>query len=486
MKVGIIGSGLGGLAIAIRLANKGYQVEVFEKNAHPGGKIFELRSDGFRFDGGASIFTLPGLLRELYEESGENMDEYFSYSRLQVSCKYFFEDGSTFSFYDDKTKLFREIEESSDEEPERLKRHLRKAGTAFDAGSEVFLFSSLYRLRNYFTRAYLRVLFQLNKLDVFRSMHTANRSHFKDDKLIRIFDRYATYTGSDPYRAPATLNMIAHLENNLGTYFPDQGMYTIITNLVKLAEKKGVQFRFNSPVETIRISKGKAKALVVNKEEIPYDLIISDADIRYLYNNMLCDRSGKRFQRQEPSSSALIFYWGIKKQHPDLQLHNVFFTENFKEEFDHVFKHRKLYTDPTIYVFISSKYVPGDAPVGCENWYVMINTPPDSGNDWDTWIDEARQIVFRKLNRILKTDLQTYLVNEKIVWPKNIEETTWSAGGSLYGNASNSVFASFLRHPNFSNNIKNLYFVGGSVHPGGGIPLCLGSAKIVDKLIPPA
>jgi phytoene dehydrogenase-like protein len=186
---------------------------------------------------------------------------------------------------------------------------------------------------------------------------------------------------------------------------------------------------------------------------------------------------------QPKSSSALIFYWGVKKVFPELDLHNILFSDNYKEEFEHIFHQKTIYNDPTVYINITSVYKPEDAPKNCMNWFTMINVPNNQGQDWDKLIVEARNHIIQKINRILKTDIESLIETEEILEPRTIESKTSSANGALYGNSSNNRYAAFLRHANYSSDIKNLYFCGGSVHPGGGIPLCLLSAKIMSEMI---
>jgi phytoene dehydrogenase-like protein len=178
----------------------------------------------------------------------------------------------------------------------------------------------------------------------------------------------------------------------------------------------------------------------------------------------------------------MIFYWGIKKEFPKLDLHNIFFTGNYKEEFRHIFDLKKIYHDPTIYINITSKMEKGHTPEGKENWFVMLNAPADNGQDWKDEQLHARQSIIEKLGRMTGEDIGQYIDTEITLDPKGIEANTLSHMGSLYGTSSNSTLAAFLRHPNFTSHIRGLYFTGGSVHPGGGIPLCLKSAKIVADL----
>jgi phytoene dehydrogenase-like protein len=208
-------------------------------------------------------------------------------------------------------------------------------------------------------------------------------------------------------------------------------------------------------------------------------------DVYFTYQRLLLDQSkATEVLKQERSSSALIFYWGIDHSFPELELHNIFFTKNYQAEFESLFKSKKAYADPTIYVNITSKLEPGvQAPVGKENWFVMVNAPANMGQDWMKFRAQYRDAIIEKLNKILGVNLESLIQVEEVLDPVIIESRTDSYKGSLYGTSSNSKMAAFLRHPNFSKKIKNLYFVGGSVHPGGGIPLCLKSAAIMSKMV---
>jgi phytoene dehydrogenase-like protein len=196
------------------------------------------------------------------------------------------------------------------------------------------------------------------------------------------------------------------------------------------------------------------------------------------------ENKAHKILKQERSSSALVFYWGIKKEFPALGLHNIFFTNDYKAEFDHIFRKKKMYDDPTIYVNVTAKCEPGlQAPQGKENWFVMVNAPANVGQDWQAYREKYRKIIIDKLSRQLQIPIESFIEAEAVLDPVLIETNTASFRGSLYGTSSNSKMAAFLRHPNFSKSVKGLYFVGGSVHPGGGIPLCLHSAKIMSQMV---
>lgn len=480
MNTAVIGAGIGGLAAAIRLAAAGDEVTVWEQHCAPGGKMAELRMGPYRFDTGPSLLTLPDLVEELYTLCGERMEEHLPIVRLDASCRYFFPDGSGFTFYNDPQRLSRELAAQGFAEEDALRRRLQRARAAYELSAPVFLFGNFDLLANFNTPPYRRIARHLGQLDFLRTMHGANRRDFRDRRLIRLFDRYATYNGSSPYRAPATLNMIAHLENNLGAGFPAGGIYAIAEALYRLALRQGVRFRFRSPVERIVVRDGSAVGLVVDGQRVPCERIISDVDVRYLAERLLEGHPLlRRLRRAECSSSALIFYWGVDREFGQLGMHNVLFANDYRAEFRHLFRQGDLADDPTVYLFISSKVVRRDAPPGCENWYAMVNAPADSGQAWDRLVARARELVMRKIDRTLGTHIARHIVAERICTPPDIAARTMSCGGALYGASSNSPAAAFRRHPNRLRAFRNLYFVGGSVHPGGGIPLCLAGARTV-------
>ncbi len=478
--VAIIGAGIAGIACAIRLANKGYKVTVFEANAYPGGKLSEITVNGYRFDMGPSLFTMPHYVDELFTLSGENPSHYFQYQRLQVNCHYFYEDGTLLHAYAEKEKFAEEVARKTEDSSSTVLSALTHSASLYHLLGDLFTQRSLHRWKTFFQKDAFRAYLSLGKFDFFRTMHVANAARFKDPKLVQLFNRYATYNGSDPYQTPATLNMIPHLEFNVGAFFPSNGMYSITTSLYELACRLGVNFKFNTPVEKIVVNKKKVQGLQLPTAILSFDKVVSNMDVVSTYKKLLTSQpQPHRLLNQPKSSSALIFYWGIQQVFPQLDLHNIFFSNNYQREFDRIFNKKDIDDDPTVYVNITSKYKPDDAPEGCENWFVMINVPNNTGQDWDSLIAAARKNIIEKLNRMLQTDIEKLIACEEILDPRLIESKTSSSLGALYGNSSNNKYAAFLRHANFSGKIKGLYFCGGSVHPGGGIPLCLSSAKIV-------
>jgi phytoene desaturase len=482
----IVGAGIAGIATAIRLAVKGYTVEVFEANSYAGGKLSEIEQNGYRFDAGPSLLTMPQYIDELFTLAGKKPAAYFRYKKLDTVCKYFYEDGTRINAYADMLKFAQEIEDKTQEPAANVIKYAVNSSDIYNITNHVFLERSLHRLQTFLRWDTVRSVFRLPQIDAFRTMHKANQAYFKDKRVVQFFNRYATYNGSNPYEAPATLNVIPHLEHHFGAYFPAGGMYGITQSLVKLAEELGVKFRYNARVDEIVVINKIAKGVRVNGENITGNIVVSNMDVWFTYKSLLQKHPQLHPQKtlnQQRSSSALIFYWGIKKQFPELDLHNIFFSANYQAEFNHIWQEQGIYHDSTVYVNISSKLKADDAPEGCENWFVMINVPANNGQDWDAMITTARQNILQKLSGILGEDVGKFIECENILDPRSIESKTSSYKGSIYGTSSNSQFAAFLRHANKSSKVKGLYFCGGSVHPGGGIPLCLLSAKILSEMV---
>ena len=475
----IIGSGIAGMASAIRLARQHIEVEVFEASGKPGGKISERNFAGFRFDAGPSLLTLPEMVLELLDE-----DFRFPVKKLETITKYFYPDGTQLSAYNDVEKLAAELEEKLQVPEEKVTSYLKKAARVYELTADLFIFGSFHRLKNLINLKSLKTLLNFRKLQAFTSLHEFNKKELGNPKLVQLFDRYATYNGSNPYETPATLSVISHLEHNLGAYIPEEGMYQLTDSLYRQALRLGVKFHFNQPVRKVEYQSGKVSGVQIDSGFVAADIVVSDVDIHHFYSTLIPDyKRLLKMNKDERSSSALIFYWGMKGDFPELDVHNIFFSDDYLKEFDHLFKEKKIYQDPTIYVYISSKYNKTDAPDGCENWFVMINAPADDGQNWEDLIDQSRLQIIEKLERILGKELVHQVVREETLSPPDIAKQTGSVNGSLYGSSSNSRYASFNRHANFRRDIRGLYFVGGSVHPGGGIPLCLSSAKIVEGLV---
>lgn len=480
----VIGAGIGGIATALRLRKKGYRVQVIESNGYAGGKLHAMTLGPYRFDLGPSLFTMPQFVDELFRLFDKSPQDHFNYIRKDTICNYFWEDGTHFSAHSKPERFAKMAAATFREDPKTILKYLNNSKTKYDLTAPLFLESSLHRLDTYLSAQTLKAITRLHHLDLSRSLHQTNKRYFKNSKLIQLFNRYATYNGSSPYITPGIMSMIPHLEMFFGTYLPVGGMHEISQSLYRLAIDEGVTFRFNEKATGITVQSGRACGVSTSKENIAADIVVSNMDVVPTYRKLLPnEKAPEKTLNQERSSSALIFYWGIDRQFPELDLHNILFSKNYEEEFDHLFRKKDIGNDPTVYINITSKHEEGDAPGGHENWFVMINAPGNYDQDWPELIARSRAHVISKIQKTLGTDITPHIKEEHILDPRGIETNTSSYRGALYGAASNNKFAAFLRHPNFSQKIRNLYFCGGSVHPGGGIPLCLLSAKIVEDLV---
>ncbi|MFZ2286023.1 MAG: 1-hydroxycarotenoid 3,4-desaturase CrtD [Bacteroidales bacterium] len=485
-KAAVIGAGVGGMAAAIRLALKGYDTHLFETNSEPGGKIGELHLNGCRFDTGPSLFTLPELVDELFTLAGENPRDHFRYVSLPSSCRYFYDDGTLLNAWTDRERFASEAERVTGEPREKVLAFLDECAELYDLTAPIFIFSPFYQLENFRKPESINVARNFRKLNAFSTMHGVIRKRFTSAKMIQLFDRYATYNGSSPYRAPGTLNVIAHLEHNMGAYFPEKGMRAIIDALAGLARRSGVTFHTGVKVLSVVRDGKRITGIETSGGSVTAQVVVSDVDVIPFYRDLLKEEGmARRQERQERSTSALIFYWVMKRRFEQLDLHNIFFSSDYPAEFKSL-RRGGVSSDPTVYLFASSRVVVTDAPADRDNWFVMINVPYDRGQDWDRVISRARADIINKVSKRLGIDIGDLIEAERILDPLLIERMTGSNRGALYGSSSNGRFAAFRRHPNVKGRYENLWFTGGTVHPGGGIPLCLASARIACDMIPPA
>lgn len=476
----VIGSGIGGLASAARFAKLGFDVTVFEANAFVGGKINNKKLGAYRFDTGPSVFTAPHYLEELFAF----VDKPFSiaYKKVHEGFHYFYPDGTRFTVPNERNEQLKVLSEALDENPETLRQYLDKAKKNYELIAPLFIEKSLHNLKGLLGWKLIKALWNIRSYALNDTMHTENKKYFKNYNTYQFFNRFATYNGSSPYKAPAMLNMIAHLEVNEGIFLPQGGMYSISAKLHELCLQLGVKFHFKEKVEKILLNGSEIQGVQTTKGIYNAQAIVSNMDVNFTYEKLMPDlKIPTKILTQEKSSSAVVFYWGIEKSFPELGLHNVFFNTDYRDEFNSIFGEKEIYFDPSIYINITAKEESSDAPKGCENWFVMVNVPNNVGQNWEESVSTLRNIIINRLNKELKVDLNQLIVEEDVMSPISIERDYFGKQGSIYGNASNNKYAAFYRHSNKHKSIKGLYFAGVSVHPGGGIPLALNAAKIAAE-----
>jgi len=484
-KVIVVGGGLAGLSSAVRLASMGFQVSLFEQNRHLGGKMNEVRMDGYRFDTGPSLLTMPFVVEELCRAAGERPADVFTYVPLEPLCRYRFPDGTCLEASADPVRMETELSRFAPDDVEAYHRFLRYSRRIFEVTADLFLWQPIHEPVGSRWLLYLKALSQLHRIDPFRTVHQAVASYFRDPRLIQLFDRFATYNGSDPYQAPATLNIIPHVEFGLGGYYITGGLYRLVEALERLALARDVRIHRAARVEKILHKRGEIIGIRAGGETYRADYVICNVDVTTAYHRLLDYVPHRRQQvaALEPSLSGMVFLWGKQGETPELRHHNILFSGDYREEFRQLGRDRRPPEDPTVYIAISSKTDPGDAPDGHENWFVMVNMPPLSPRQGTaSMVEELRERVLGKLGRH-GFRLAGMIESEQVITPEDFSGSYGSHLGSIYGIASNSRQAAFHRHPNRSRDIRGLYFAGGSAHPGGGIPLVLLSGRMAAALI---
>ncbi len=474
----VIGAGLGGLSAAIRLAHRGFKVSVFEKNSTAGGKMQEVISDnGYRFDAGPTLITMPFVFEELFKSVGRNLNDYLALVPLESACKYFFSDGSSFTAYCDLNRLREEIARVFPSETENFERYFQYSKKIYDATAENFIYNPLS-----FSRLLKSNPLDLLHIDAFSTTHAANARFFKDSRLVQFLDRFPTYVGSSPYLAPATLNVIPFVEIAFGGFYVKGGMIQLAKAYQRLAEEFGATFHFNQSVQAILTSNGKVSGVKLESgETIECDAIVSNDDAIHTYANLLGEKRIE--EKYEASCSGFVLCLGVGATHERLAHHNIFFASDYEKEFAEIFEQKMMPSEPTIYISISAKSDEGQAPEGKENWFVLINAPFLSpAYDWEKNQTAYRNLVVNRLKSLGFSSLDGQIEFERAITPMDLKMKFNSFRGSIYGISSNNRMSAFLR-PRNRGKVKGLYLASGSAHPGGGTPMVTLSGKFAAELL---
>lgn len=482
----VIGAGLGGLSASIYLKSMGWKVDVYEAQSFPGGKAAEESFDGYRFDTGPSLVTMPWVFEDLFKTAGKDIDQELTLVKLEEICTYYLSDGTYLKAWSDLEEFGDELERILPNSQDYLNDYLKKAEKAYKLGGDLFLTQPIHEVRTLLKPSIIYKLIRFAGIHPFSTLNKINKKHFTDPRLIQLFNRYATYNGSDPYQTPATMMIIPFIEYDGGGYGIEEGIFEIPTKIHQAAEDLGVRFYFNERVDHILLENKSIRGIKSISRSKDYDVVVSNADVLSTYDDLLLKpdmKEAKRYRKLEPSSSGIVFYWGINRTFEELSVNNIFFSSDYPSEFTAMFEEKTMPDSPTVYVNITSKLTPSDAPMGCENWFVLLNAPADSGQNWDLLVSKAKKAALKLLSSRLGVDIESHIETERILTPPEIERRTGSTYGSLYGISSNTKTSAFLRHRNRSKSIKGLYFCGGSAHPGGGMPLVLLSGKICATLI---
>ncbi len=445
-----------------------------------------MERQGYRWDTGPSLITMPFVYQDLFKAAGRNFEDYVKLVPVEPITRYFYPDSTIFDASDSVAAMTAAIERLNPADIGNYFRYMAYSRRLYDLTAEVFLFNGFNNPRDLLK---MRMTDSF-KIDPFRTVHQANAAAFKDPHLVQLFDRYATYNGSSPYLAPATLNIIPYVELGMGGWYVSGGLYVLAQAYLKLACELGVTVHISTGVSEILSEKGKATGLRLESGEvIRAEVVIANTDVSYTNQTLLKQKGGdglRKLTGLEPSCSGFVLFLGINKQYPQLVHHNIMFSQDYKHEFETIFKQQLPPTDPTIYICWTGKTDPNHAPAGHSNLFVLVNSPYLTDKfDWNApgVAKQYRNLIIKRMQEFGLKGLEEAIEVEEIMTPQDLEDRYNAERGAIYGLSSNNRFSAFLRPPNRSRKVKGLYYVGGSTHPGGGVPLVTLSAKIVANLV---
>lgn len=478
----IVGGGLGGLSAAVHLAAAGRRVLLLEKNERVGGKAGLVRAGGYTFDTGPSLMTMPWVLRGLYERAGARLEDELTLLPLESTCRYFWPDGTRFEAYQALPLLMQEVARLDPRDVGGLLRFLAYARRIYEAVAGPFLLDPFDGLRDLLTPRLLRDAW---KIDSLRTVDAAVRAFFRSPHLRQVFNRYATYNGSSPYRAPATFNIIPYVEIVEGGWYVRGGMYELVRSLERLARGLGVEIRTGAEVAEVELGAGAVCGVrLAGGARLRARQVVVNADPRYAYARLLPGAPAPAgLGALEPSCSGFVLLLGVRRRYERLAHHTIFFAQDYPREFAAIFERGAPPPDPTVYVCATALADPPLAPPGHLNLFVLVNAPATGRVRWAREARPYRDLVVAKLERMGLEGLEGQIAYEQIITPDDLEARYNAGGGAIYGLASNSPWTAFLRPPLRARRTRGLFFVGGGTHPGGGIPLVLLSGRAVAERV---
>lgn len=483
----IVGGGLGGLSAAISLAQQGNTVKLFEKNGQLGGKLNKLEQDGFSFDLGPSILTMPHIFEKLFRDSGRKMNDYVKIQRLELEWRSFFPDGTIIDLYGDLEKMAQANPTLDRGHIEEYRKFLSYAHKLYDATER-----SYFDLGLDDTPSVLRqygLLRSLKDFDLFTTMHDAIAKYITDPNLTDMLDYFIKYVGSSPYDAPAVLNMMIYMQHAQGVWYVPGGMYGLAEGLTRLAREAGVEINLNTEVVKLIQKRGSDQieaAELADGTRVRGDIFVSNMEVLPAYEQLLGekDHAAKKRKRFEPACSGLVLHLGVDRLYPQLAHHNFFFSSDPRAHFDKVFHSHKLPDDPILYVVNSSKTDPGQARPGHENIKILPHIPYIQDQDFSQEeYMQLRERVLIKMENMGITDLRKHIVTEDMWIPADIKRMYKSDHGAIYGTVSDKKKNKGFKNPKKSELFGNLYFTGGTVNPGGGMPMVTLSGQKVSEMI---
>lgn len=485
-KIIIVGGGLGGLASAVTLAHAGFDVELFEKNSHLGGKLMPVELGSYRFDFGPNTITMPAIFNKVISQTGENPRDYVEFIPLQAHTRNHFPDGSAFDFSSNQELMIHQLKTLDPSAADKYPAFLKEISRLYELSERYFFPVTFQSWRDYLSPSLGFALLQVRPAE---SMHHFFQRYFKNPFLVQAFDRYATYIGSSPYQAPATFSMIAYLELVEGVYYTKGGNTGIANAFAAVAKKSGAQLHTHTEVKKIITGGGQARGIELEDgTQIAADLVILNGDLLSAFPALVKETerpslNDAKIAAFEPSISAFVITVGLTEQLEILKHHNVFFSSDYRQEFTDLFDASVYSDEPTVYISNSSYTDPSVSPDG-DNLFILVNAPALTKEGHLQIEPEAYKERIYDFLMSYGVDIRSYIAEEKIFTPAFIRDKFGSFRGALYGPSSNRPKDAFLRPANASRDIRNLYFVGGSTHPGGGSPMVvLSGLNVANKII---
>lgn len=488
-EVVVIGGGLAGLSAACVLAARGHEVTLLEKNAWVGGKAAEHRSEGFRFDMGPTILTLPSVLKRIFSEAGRNVEDYMELVPLDPQWRCFFDDGSVLDLVSDVEKMKENLRSFADERAAsgygdfiEMSHQLHDVSDRFFFWKSVGGITDTFRSKGMFDA---KVLKDVMSLRMGQSVASVVRKHVPDERAAQMIDHFTQYVGSSPEASPAVLCGIAHMQTEEGVWYPMGGTRAVPLALAKLAEELGVDIRTECDVDSIEtIGSAVVGVKLTSGEVIATDAVVSNCDSVRTHRELLREHTKEtslnRKKDIEPACSGVVLYLGLKEKYDHVLHHNFVFSKDPHEEFDWIYKRGMPAPDPTCYVCAPAATEPAVAPEGGEALYILVHTPYLRPNhDWSKMLPEYRDVIIDKLERTAgMSDLRDRIVTEDSLTPEGIHKRYRVLNGAIYGLASHGKYLGAFKPANRSKDVKGLYLAGGAAHPGPGMPMVMMSGWI--------
>ncbi|HZY25456.1 MAG TPA: phytoene desaturase family protein [Bacteroidales bacterium] len=482
----IIGAGIGGITTAIYLAKNGYDVSVFEKNSTPGGRCGQLIRDGHRFDLGATMLMMPDIYREIFDSLGIPLFENNEIQPLEDLYKIYFDNNEVITFSTDKEKMKLQHEKIEPGSFAKSQKYVNDGYEIFQIGIHKLIgrnFSNIFQFANF------RNIGMLIKLKTYISNYRYVKKFFLSTHLRMAYTFQNIYVGQSPFDSPALFSMVPAAELTEGSFFPKGGMYKIVENLHLKACSSGIKFHYNMPAIKIKV-KGKHAESIVFQDgtEAIADIIVANADLPYVYRKLLPDRrKSKRLDRLKYSCSAICFHWGLDKVYPQLGHHSVFLSDGFREGLDKIFKDKSVSDHPSFYIHAPVRTDPAAAPANQDTLSFIVGTghlDDRKKQNWEELRKNTRKALIQRLIQLGLEDIEQHIKFEICYTPESWQSACNISRGSVFGSlAHNLMQMGYFRPHNQHARYKNLFFVGGSTHPGNGIPNVLISAKLTAEKI---